>query len=86
MGAQKLGMRKRVARMIRRVKNARWMPDRAEVPLRRVAHWFSPHEYRCGLCGAEFTAESGRSLRHAERAWEHYVDVHESIRSEVCRG
>ncbi|KJL37066.1 hypothetical protein RR49_01178 [Microbacterium ginsengisoli] len=70
-------MRKRLARIVRRLAAWRYLPQRAFAPLERLAFWLAPHSLTCKSCGARFVQPSFGSLAHARRAFDHYIDVHE---------
>ena len=66
-----------IARKLRAAAETTWMPMWAARACHRLAFAVRPHELRCKLCGRVFTQERYGSFRHADAAWQHWVDVHE---------
>ena len=68
-------MRKRIARLIRRLANWRHAPIWWERGLQSVAHRVKPHELRCKLCGF-VSVNDGDGYAHAGRAYDHWESNH----------
>ena len=71
-------MRTRLARILRNI--AMWprLPLSLGRAAQRAAFTLRPHSLTCRSCGARFVQPSYGSLTHAARAYEHFIEAHES--------
>lgn len=67
-----------IARRLRAIGETPWVPVRIARAAHRAAFAFRPHELRCRHCGQVFVQPRAGSVRHAEAAFQHWVDEHET--------